>query len=91
MSILGIPIRYTRKALAVLGTQGDISLNDWSQYVIGDAQAITLDMSEHSAFTSDKTQLRILEHVDGQPAQLAALTPENNGPTLSSFVQLATR
>jgi HK97 family phage major capsid protein len=91
MSILGLPIRYTRKALAVLGTQGDISLNDWTQYVIGDAQAITLDTSEHSAFTSDKTQLRILEHVDGQPAQLTPLTPENNGPTLSSFIQLATR
>lgn len=91
MSILGLPIRYTRKAPAVLGTQGDISLADWKQYVIGDAQAITLDSSEHSAFTSDKTQLRILEHVDGQPAMLSALTPANNGPTLSAFVQLATR
>ena len=91
MSILGIPIRYTRKAPAVLGTKGDVSLADWTQYVIGDAQAITLDSSEHSAFTSDKTQLRILEHVDGQPAMLSALTPANNGPTLSAFVQLETR
>lgn len=91
MSILGVPIRYTRKALAALGTQGDISLNDWTQYTIGDAQAITLDTSEHSAFTSDKTQIRILSHLDGQPSQLSALTPEYGGDTLSSFVQLATR
>lgn len=91
MSILGIPIRYTRKAPAVLGTQGDVSLADWSQYVVGDAVAITFDTSEHSSFRSDKTDFRILIHVDGQPAQLTALTPQNNGPTLSSFVQLQTR
>lgn len=91
LSILGRPIRYTRKAPAVLGTQGDISLVDWTQYVIGDAVGITFDTSEHSSFRSDKTDFRILIHVDGQPAQLTALTPQNNGPTLSSFVQLQTR
>lgn len=91
LAILGMPIRYTRKAPAVLGTQGDISLADWTQYVIGDAVAITFDTSEHSSFRSDKTDFRILIHVDGQPAQLAPLTPQNNGPTLSSFIQIATR
>lgn len=91
MSLLGIPIRYTRKAPATLGTQGDISLADWSKYVIGDTSTMTLDTSTHSAFTSDKTDFRIIERVDGQPGLLAPLTPENNGPSLSAFVQLATR
>jgi HK97 family phage major capsid protein len=91
MSMLGIPIRWTRKAPAVLGTQGDISLVDWSKYVIGDTMTMTLDTSEHSAFTSDKTDFRIIERLDGQPGLLSPLTPENNGPTLSAFVQLETR
>lgn len=90
-TLLGIPIRWSRKAPAVLGTQGDISLVDLTKYVIGDAEAMTLDASEHSSFRSDKTDFRIIERVDGQPGLLAPLTPENNGPTLSAFVQLATR
>jgi HK97 family phage major capsid protein len=91
MSILGIPIRYTRKAPAVLGTQGDVSLVDWTKYTIGDALAVQFDTSEHSSFRSDKTDFRILLHEDGAPSMLSALTPQNNGPTLSAFIQLATR
>ncbi|MET0916708.1 MAG: phage major capsid protein [Jiangellaceae bacterium] len=90
-TMLGLPIRWTRKAPGLLGTQGDVSLADWKQYVIADSLAIQFDTSEHSSFRADKTDFRILEHVDGQPAQLSPLTPENGGPTLSSFVQLATR
>lgn len=91
LSMLGIPLRFSRKAPAVLGTQGDISLVDNSRYVIGDNMAMSLDTSEHSSFRSDKTDFRIIELVDGQPGMLSPLTPENGGPTLSSWVQLATR
>lgn len=91
LSMLGIPLRFSRKAPAVLGTQGDISLVDNSKYVIGDNQSMMLDTSEHSSFRSDKTDFRIIELVDGQPGMLAPLTPENNGPTLSAWIQLATR
>lgn len=90
-TLLGIPIHWSRKAPATLGTQGDISLVDLSKYVIGDAETMTLDASEHSSFRSDKTDFRIIERVDGQPGLLAPLTPENGGPSLSAFVQLATR
>lgn len=91
MSMLGIPIRWTRKAPGVKGTKGDISLADWKQYVIGDTTTLKFDASEHSNFRKDKTDFRILSEVDGQPGQLSPLTPENGGPTLSSFIQLATR
>ena len=91
MSMLGIPIRWTRKTPGVLGTQGDINLVDWTNYVIGDDQAIMLDSSTHSKFTSNKTQFRIVTMVDGQPGMLSALTPANSGPDLSAYVQLATR
>lgn len=91
LSMLGIPLRFSRKAPAVLGTQGDISLVDNSKYVIGDNMAMSLDTSEHSSFRSDKTDFRIIELVDGQPGMLAPITPENGGPTLSAWIQLATR
>jgi len=90
-SMLGIPIRWSRKTPAVLGDQGDISLVDLSTYVIGDTTSVQLDTSEHSSFRSDKTDFRIIEEVDGQPGLLSPLTPANNGPTLSAYVQLATR
>jgi HK97 family phage major capsid protein len=90
-TIAGIPIIWTRKTPAVLGDQGDISLVDRTKYVIGDVSAISFDTSEHSAFTSDQTDFRIIEEVDGQPGMLSALQPQNGGPTLSAFVQVATR
>jgi HK97 family phage major capsid protein len=91
LTLLGRPIKFSRKAPAVLGTQGDISLVDFSQYLIGDTQDLRLDTSEHAQFLSDKTVFRGIERIDGQPQQLSPLTPENGGPTLSSYVQLATR
>jgi HK97 family phage major capsid protein len=91
MTLLGMPIKWSRKAPAVLGTQGDISLVDLSKYVVGDTQQLSLDASEHSSFKKDKTDFRIVERIDGQPGMLEAITPENGGPTLSAFVQLETR
>lgn len=91
LTLIGLPVQISRKAPAVLGTQGDVSLVDFTQYLIGDAQDVRVDSSEHVNFTSDKTVFRVVERVDGQPQLLSSLTPENGGPTLSSFVQLATR
>lgn len=90
-TLFGRPIRWLRKAPAVLGTKGDISLVDWSNYVIGDTQAMALESSSHQKFSSDKTMFRNILRGDGQPGMLSSLTPENNGPTLSSYVQLETR
>ena len=91
MTLLGRPIKWTRKAPAVLGTQGDLSLVDFRTYIVGDGEEMRFDTSAHSSFRSDKTDFRIIERVDGQPSLLGALTPENGGPTLSAYVQLATR
>lgn len=91
MTLLGRPIRWSRKAPAVLGTQGDISLVDFSLYGIGDRQDVRLETSEHAYFFADQTAFKVIERVDGTPLLLSPLTPENGGPTLSGFVQLATR
>jgi HK97 family phage major capsid protein len=91
MTLLGRPIKWSRKTPGVLGTQGDISLADYRYYAIGDRQDVRLDTSEHSHFLSDKTAFRVIERVDGQPLLKSAFSPENGGPTLSAFVQLETR
>lgn len=91
LTLLGRPIKFSRKAPAVLGTQGDVSLVDFSQYLVGDTQDLRIDTSEHAQFLNDKTVFRGIERIDGQPQQLSPLTPENGGPTLSSYVQLQTR
>jgi HK97 family phage major capsid protein len=85
------PIRWTRKTPGLLGTKGDISLVNWGNYVIGDTQAMALESSIHEKFSSDRTTFRNILRGDGQPGMLSALTPENNGPTLSAYVQLETR
>jgi HK97 family phage major capsid protein len=90
-SLFGRPIRWTRKTPGVLGDKGDISLVDWSTYVIGDTQSMALESSAHEQFSSDITVFRAIERGDGQPGMLSALTPENGGPTLSAYVQLEAR
>lgn len=90
-TLWGMPIRWSRKAPATLNTAGDISLTDWSTYVIGDTMAMRVESSTHEQFSSSRTVFRLEEEVDGQPQLLSALTPENGGPTLSATVQLATR
>lgn len=91
MTLLGMPIKWSRKAPATLGTQGDISLVDWRYYAIGDRQDVRVETSEHAQFLQDNTVFKVIERVDGQPLLKSELTPENNGPTLSAFIQLETR
>ena len=71
--------------------KGDISLVDFGFYVIGDRQRVEVDSSPHVKFTSDKTTFRAIARNDGQPWVKSPLTPQNNGPTMSPFVTLATR
>ena len=91
MTILGCPVVFTEKAPGLVGDQGDINFVDFGYYLIGDRQVMSAKSSEHVEFGSDKTAYRIIERVDGVPWLSSAITPQNNGPTLSPFVQLAAR
>lgn len=91
VTLFGRPIHWLRKAPGTLGTKGDVTLADLSNYVIGDTQAMSLESSSHQKFSSDRTLFRAVQRMDGQPGMLSALTPENGGPTLSSYVQIETR
>ena len=90
VSILGRPVIFTEKANA-LGTTGDINFVDLSYYLIGDRQMMQSTSSPHYKFANDKTVFRVVERVDGQPWLSSAITPRNAGPSLSPFVQLASR
>jgi HK97 family phage major capsid protein len=88
MSIFGRPLIVSEK-MSDLGTAGDIMVADFSYYIIGDRMDLTLTSSEHVAFATDQTAFRIVERLDGAPWIDSALTPNNGGSTLSSFVTLA--
>lgn len=90
ISILGRPVVFTEKT-NTLGTQGDLSFVDFGHYLIGDRQTMTAMSSPHYKFGNDVTAYRIISRVDGRPWLQSAITPKNSGPTLSPFVQLATR
>lgn len=91
LTLLGRPVIMSEKAPAVLGTQGDLSFVDFGYYLIGDRQQMSVESSEHVKFTSDKTTFRVIQRNDGRPWLMDAITPHNNGPTLSPYVQLDDR
>lgn len=86
MTILGRPIVVTEKVPAT-GSNDSISFVDWTYYLIGDRQAMSVDYSEHSRFMNDETELRLIERVDGRPWVQSPIQPLN-GDTLSPYVGL---
>jgi HK97 family phage major capsid protein len=91
LTLLGRPVVISEKVPGLLGTKGDISFVDPSMYLIGDRQQMTVDSTQHAQFTQDKTVFRVISRVDGRPWLNSAITPANNGPTMSPFVNLETR
>lgn len=82
-----IPIEYAQ----TLGTTGDITLVDLSQYVLADRNAMQQATSIHVRFTTDETTFRLVYRVDGQPIWHTPLTPFHGANTLTPFVALASR
>jgi HK97 family phage major capsid protein len=76
---------------STLGTQGDISLVDLSQYTIVDKNGVQAATSMHVAFNTDEMVFRITYRVDGKPMWTKPMTPFKGSNTLSPFVALATR
>jgi HK97 family phage major capsid protein len=82
-----IPVEYA----ATLGTAGDISLVDLSQYVLADKAAAQMASSVHVRFLTDEMAFRVTYRVDGQSIWQAPLTPYQGTQTKSPFVVLASR
>jgi HK97 family phage major capsid protein len=89
MTILGRPVIVSEKCNTV-GHIGDINFIDFGFYLIGDLQAMSIAQSEDFRFQNDVTSFRCIERLDGRPWLASAITPQNNGNTLSPFVNLST-
>ena len=89
-TILGRPIVISEKVPA-LGEESDVNFIDFSYYLVGDRQAMTVASSEHFRFQNGETSFKFVERLDGKPWLQSALTPRNGGDTLSPFVSLAER
>lgn len=88
--ILGRPVIFTEKVPTV-GDAGDINLVDLGYYLVGDRQAMQMSTSTEFRFNTDKTAMRLIERVDGQPWLQSAITPRQGTNTLSPFVKIAAR
>lgn len=88
MMIFGRPVLFTEKVPA-LGSVGDIGLYDFSYYLVGDRQSMSVASSDQFAFQNDQTAFRLIERVDGRPWLQTPLTPANgSSSTLSPYVVL---
>lgn len=87
MTLLGRPVIVSEKARAV-GDAGDINFVDFGFYLLGDRQAMSARQSEDFRFNTDVTAFRVIQRLDGRPWLPEPITPQNNGSTLSPFVNL---
>lgn len=85
-TLLGYPLVWNNRA-AGLGTDGDISLVDFSKYLIKDGSGPFIASSEHVLFKQNKTVIKIFWNVDGQP-WLTEPFREENGYEVSPFLVL---
>jgi len=87
MTLFGYPIYFTENC-PTLGQRGDLILADWSKYVIGLRQDVTVDASMHYAFVDDVTTWRAVSRIDGRPWLSAPLTLRDGTTEVSPFVVL---
>jgi HK97 family phage major capsid protein len=87
MSAFGIPLLVTEK-LPALGTARDLSLVDWSRYLVGDRRQVAIDYSPHIKFLTNQGAWRFVHRVDGQPWLRSAVTLSDATSTVSPFVYL---
>ena len=84
--IEGIPVIISEKAPSI-STDFDLTLVDFSQYVIGDREQIQIEVSPHVNFLQNQIVYRMVLRIDGQPWLNQAITLAN-GSTVSFCVGL---
>lgn len=89
-TLLGLPVIPIEQA-ATLGTQGDITLGAFSQYLLGRRGGVKADTSIHVAFLTGEQAFRWQLRIAGETSWDKPVTPKNGSNTQSPFIQLATR
>jgi HK97 family phage major capsid protein len=87
MGLPVIPLEHT----ATVGTSGDIMFANFGQYILIDKGPTEVASSIHVYFVTDETAFRFVYRCDGQPIDVAPITPANSALTQSAFVVLADR
>jgi HK97 family phage major capsid protein len=87
--LLGLPVQIT-EMMPAMGTKGDVSLVDCSNYVIGDRMALEIAASEHVNFLKNQMTWRFVQRVDGQPWMDKPVTLQDGTTQVSAFVVLNT-
>lgn len=87
LTLFGMPIIFTEK-LPAHGTTGDILLADFSYYLVGSRQGITVESTNVYRFKNDQTSWRAVHRVDGQPWLQQPLTLQDGVTQVSPFVIL---
>ncbi len=90
MRIKGVPVIEIEQC-ETLGTEGDIILADWSQYVCADMGDIQEAMSIHVDFIYGQQLFRFTYYFDGQPRWKSPITPFKGANSVSPIVVLAVR
>jgi len=87
----GIPI-LDLEHMPAAGTAGDLSLVDWSRYLIADdRRGPESAQSMHLKFDYGQTAFRIIKYVDAQPMDSSAFTRHKGSNTVSPILRIATR
>src|SRR5690606_30471835 len=81
--LLGRPIIYS-DSRPVLGSAGDLSLVDFSQYAIANKGGLKQQESLPVRFLYGERTLRFVKRLDGKPLWRAPLTPKNGSSATRS-------
>lgn len=88
--LLGRPLFFS-EYVPTVGDAGDISCQNFSQYLEGIYQPLESAESIHVRFVNHERAFKFSARIGGAPWWRSALTPKNGANTLSPFVQIAAR
>lgn len=86
-TLAGIPVIFTGKVPA-LGNRGDLSLVDFTYYLVKDGAGLAISMSEHVKFLKNRTVIKVFRSVDGKPWVTAPMVLEDGTTEVSPYVTL---
>jgi len=86
-TLVGIPFLENQRQ-PVLGTAGDLMLLNLQHYLIKDGFGLVIEASPHVYWKSNKTVIRAVWNVDGQPSLTSPLLLEDGVTEQSPFVVL---
>ena len=89
-TLLNRPVNVLEQS-STLGTEGDIMLAHFGQYLTAKKGGIKSASSMHVQFLTDQWVFKFTTRLAGQPWWTTPLTPANGTTTVSPFVTLATR